>query len=118
MFHDASVHPCMTLLASLYVAFPDIEEIEVTEDLEFVLMACDGERVCMHACCVYARVCVRACLTTMLATAGVYTKPLQFLCCVSVCKLSIVQGLMFVIFELTRFMNCSSLIKWDKVDFE
>ena len=48
----------MTLLASLYAASPDIEEIEVTEDLEFVLMACDGERVCVHVVYVCACVCV------------------------------------------------------------
>ena len=31
------------LPVSLAVVFPDIETCDVTDDLEFVLMACDGE---------------------------------------------------------------------------
>ena len=75
----------MTLLASLYAASPDIEEIEVTEDLEFVLMACDGERVCVHV--VYVCACVCARLPTVLATVcrSIHKTIAVYVLC-SVCK--------------------------------
>ena len=68
----------------LNVAFPDIEEIQVTENLEFVIMACDGEcvRVCM---CVCVCVCVCVACTYMPAT-GVH-KQSHYGLCVGTCTL-------------------------------
>ena len=69
----------------LNVAFPDIEEIQVTENLEFVIMACDGECVCVCVCVCVACTCLQQVYTNKATMVCVLARVLFFSVCIPMC---------------------------------